>query len=167
MNTHDEKKTKQRKNPRVVKFIEKLYSEQFYRLSWLLIMYDIKYEQFKMDVLQASASSDHTSECVSVSTSQLHHCFCQEKRNGWKKTTHFDTSAVLDSVLSILSVLLLMFFIDTKIWALIWIRFVNILYVLMHRNRICCSGYVMLDERLLHRNFGLGHILLFHVASFR
>lgn len=41
--------------------------------------------------------------------------FAKKKEMDEKKTTHFDTSAVLDSVLSILSVLLLMFFIDTKI----------------------------------------------------
>lgn len=36
-----------------------------------------------------------------------------------------------------------------------------------HRNWLCCSCYVMLDERVLHCYFGLGYILLLHVASFR
>lgn len=37
----------------------------------------------------------------------------------------------------------------------------------INRNWICCRGDVMLDERLLHRHFGLGNILLLHVTSFR
>lgn len=36
-----------------------------------------------------------------------------------------------------------------------------------YRYRVRCSGYVMLDECILHRHFSMGYILFLHVAPRR
>lgn len=44
-------------------------------------------------------------------------------------------------------------------------KVIAIYLIFIFRDRLCCCCNVLLDERLLHRHFGLGCVLFFYVDA--